>query len=78
MRINMARYRMARVLRFTLLAPDIIEAILGGCKPDGFTLKRLASQIPALWSEQRKKYGLLNLNWCSRSMPKCCILRQVG
>ena len=44
---------MRRLLRFTLLAPDIIVAILGGREPDGFSQNMLVGAIPADWSCQR-------------------------
>lgn len=46
-----------RLLRFTLLAPDIIQAILDGKEPDGFSQNRLVGAIPAGWWEQRTKWG---------------------
>ena len=51
------RYYMARILRLTLLAPDIIEAILSGDEPDGFSLNQLVGEIPNIWTEQRAKFG---------------------
>jgi len=44
---------MARVLRLTLLAPDIIESILDGTEPDGLSLQTLY-QAPVIWEEQRR------------------------
>ena len=32
---------MARILQLTLLAPDIIEAVLAGTEPDGLSLEKL-------------------------------------
>jgi hypothetical protein len=43
-----------RVLRLTLLAPDIIEAILGGRQPAGLQLEALLRRFPVGWWEQRK------------------------
>lgn len=54
--LKMDRHHMARMLRLTLLAPDIIEAILAGKEPDGFSLRQLVSEIPVLWSEQIAYY----------------------
>ncbi len=48
---------MPRLLRFTLLAPDIVEAILDGNEPDGFSQNKLIGTIPADWDEQRRKWG---------------------
>ena len=42
-----------RVLRLTLLAPDIIEAILGGRQPDEVTLAILLRRFPVGWREQQ-------------------------
>ena len=48
---------MNRLLRFTLLAPDIIEAILDGNEPDGFSQNMLVGAISVNWQEQRDKWG---------------------
>ncbi len=42
----------SRVLRLTLLAPDIVEAILDGRQPEGMTLLGLMEPLPAFWGEQ--------------------------
>jgi len=43
---------MARVLRFTLLAPDIVEAILAGKQGAEITLKGLMEPFPLEWRSQ--------------------------
>ena len=43
-----------RVLRLTLLAPDIVEAILGGRQPAGLQLDRLLRGFPVGWQAQRE------------------------
>jgi hypothetical protein len=43
-----------RMLRLTLLAPNIVEAILDGRQPEGLTLPRLMQPFPAVWAEQRR------------------------
>jgi len=43
---------MTRVLRLTLLAPDIVEAILDGRQPEGTTLKTLMRGFPVEWGDQ--------------------------
>jgi len=43
----------SRLLRLTLLAPDIVEAILDGRQPEGMTLPGLMEPFPATWTEQR-------------------------
>jgi hypothetical protein len=42
-----------RVLRLTLLAPDIVEAILGGRQPAGLQLDSLMKRFPVEWEAQR-------------------------
>ncbi|MBM3505898.1 MAG: hypothetical protein FJX65_18810 [Alphaproteobacteria bacterium] len=42
-----------RVLRLTLLTPDIVEEILGGRQPAGLQLDRLMRRFPVGWAEQR-------------------------
>jgi len=46
----------ARMLRLTLLAPEIIEAIMQGDEPDGLSLAKLVNP-PGLWLEQRQHLG---------------------
>jgi hypothetical protein len=43
-----------RVLRLTLLAPDIVEAILGGRQPADVTLAVLMKPFAVEWTEQRR------------------------
>ena len=43
-----------RVLRLTLLAPDIVEAILEGRQPAEVTLAGLMRPFAVAWTEQRK------------------------
>jgi hypothetical protein len=45
-----------RVLRLTLLAPDIVEAILGGRQPARLQLDRLLRRFPVGWREQRATF----------------------
>ena len=48
---------MCRVLRLTLLAPDIVEAILVGREPEGMRLEDILNPFPAAWVEQRTLHG---------------------
>ena len=48
----------ARVLRLTLLAPEIVHAVLTGALPEGIGVEDLRQSMPVLWSEQKK---LLNM-----------------
>ena len=42
----------SRLLRMTLLAPDIVEAILDGRQPAEMTLAGLMEPFPVWWTEQ--------------------------
>ena len=44
----------SRVLRLTLLAPDIVEAILDGRQPEGITLPGLMKLFPVEWASQSR------------------------
>ncbi len=46
-----------RILRLTLLAPDIIMAILEGREPSGLSLGKLMKTLPSDWVEQRTELG---------------------
>jgi hypothetical protein len=50
---NINESYVGRVLRLTLLAPDTIEAILGGRQPAGLQLEDLLRRFPVGWREQR-------------------------
>ena len=43
----------SRLLRLTLLAPDIVKAILDGRQLEGMTLPGLMEPFPVEWGEQR-------------------------
>ena len=44
----------SRILRLTLLTPDIVESILDGRRPPTLTLGRLMKPYPLEWERQRK------------------------
>ena len=48
---------MTRVLRLTLLAPDIVEAILEAKQGPEITLARLLEPFPAGWAKQPHHFG---------------------
>ena len=43
---------MARLLRLSLLSPDIVDAIMAGRQPAGITLAKLTDPFPLDWKEQ--------------------------
>ena len=45
------------LLRLTLLAPDVVEAVLDGRGPTALDLPRLMEPVPADWSEQTTSLG---------------------
>jgi hypothetical protein len=45
------------VLRLTLLAPEIIEAILEGRQPAGMAMAGLLTGFPVVWAEQSNALG---------------------
>jgi hypothetical protein len=51
---KIGRSFVSRLLRLTLLAPDLQEAILEGRQPKGLQLEQLTRAVPAEWDEQRR------------------------
>lgn len=51
--LGINRFHLARLLRLTLLAPDIIEAVVDGREPDGISIERLRRPLPFLWNDQK-------------------------
>lgn len=49
---------LGRVLRLTLLAPDLAESILDGTQPRELQLDKLFKSFPEEWTEQLKTFGL--------------------
>ena len=47
-----------KVLRLTLLAPDIVKLILNNQQPDMMTWRELSQPFPSEWGEQRVRWGL--------------------
>ncbi|MGZ8410373.1 MAG: hypothetical protein ACXWVS_10720, partial [Hyphomicrobium sp.] len=46
-----------RLLRLTLLAPDIQEEILEGRQPKRIQLEELTRALPSVWDEQRERFA---------------------
>jgi hypothetical protein len=51
-REKMAPSYMTRVMRLTLFAPEIVEAILDGTQGPGVTLARVLEPLPSEWDAQ--------------------------
>jgi hypothetical protein len=49
---------LSRILRLTLLAPDIIETILAGRQPSTLQLDDLLKPLPSAWERQRSELGV--------------------
>jgi hypothetical protein len=47
------RSYLGKMLRLTLLAPDLAEAVLDGRLPQDLTLPALRDCLPTVWAEQR-------------------------
>ena len=57
-KIGITRSYMGRLIRLTLLAPDIIQAIVEGREPGGLSVHTLThEEFPDEWNEQRKALG---------------------
>jgi hypothetical protein len=54
---NVTERYVARVLRGSLLAPDLIERILAGRQPVTLTVRQLLDPPPIDWAEQPKHFG---------------------
>lgn len=48
---------MTRVLRLTLLAPDIVEAIMDGKQGSEVTLARVLEAFSGEWTKQRRRFS---------------------
>ena len=57
-REGIATSYMTRILRLTLLAPDIVEAILDGTQGPDVTLARLQEPFPLDWKEQTSRQSV--------------------
>jgi hypothetical protein len=51
------RSYLCRVLRLTLLSPEIVEAIIDGRQPEWATLPALMRAFPANWKKQALNLG---------------------
>ena len=49
-----------RIIRFTLLAPEIIHAVLAGKINKSISTEKLKQSLPTLWEDQKKMF---NIEW---------------
>lgn len=56
----------SRVLRLTLLPPDIVKRILNGQQPAGLQLSMLLKALPTDWVSQRRNFS--KMTWLSASL----------
>ena len=54
---GLSRSFVSRLLRLTLLAPDIVETILEGSQPKGVQLEDLTRAMSSGWEEQRRLFS---------------------
>jgi hypothetical protein len=47
----------SRIIRLTLLAPEVVEKIVDGRQPDMLTLAKLSKPFPVEWKEQTLHLG---------------------
>lgn len=57
--IGLDRSYVARISRLTLLAPDIVEAILMGNEPSGLSFRRIMESLTMVWERQRDGLRML-------------------
>ena len=57
-RFKLDRSFIARSMRLTALASDIVEAVLRGEEPDGLSLRSIRFEVPLGWQEQRDMLGM--------------------
>ena len=56
--LELDRSYVGRILRLTLLAPDIVETLAQGRERNGLSLQELTQRVPVSWDEQRETFGV--------------------
>lgn len=69
---------MTRIMRLTLLAPDIVEAILDGRQRPEVTLPRLLEPVPVEWSHNHQACLLGALDAHTRCTLGCTAWNRLG
>ena len=57
------------LLRLTLLAPEMVEAILDGRQPDGVTLPGLLERVPVGWEERGRLFCDYRAKCIANTLP---------
>lgn len=65
-REGIAASYVSRMLQLTLLAPDIVEAILDGRQGPEVTLAGLSEPLPIEWEQQRERFSVSSANYAGR------------
>ena len=60
--LGLDRSYVSRVMRLTLLAPEIVETIVDGREPSGLSLEKLVKGMPVMWAEQHRCFGFSGLS----------------
>ena len=47
-----------RIIRLTLLSPEIIHAIIAGTLEKDIGIEQLKQAMPLMWDEQKKMFGM--------------------
>lgn len=55
-KLNMDPSQVGRILRLTLLAPDIVEGIILGTIKTDLSVRQLTAKVPVLWDDQRNLF----------------------
>ena len=48
----------SRIIRLTLLSPEIIHAIIAGTLEKDIGIEQLKQAMPLMWDEQKKMFGM--------------------
>lgn len=57
----------SHILRLTLLAPDLVEAVIDGRQPSAMQLQPLVRGVPVEWERQRRLPNVATFYWPLRA-----------
>jgi hypothetical protein len=55
--LGLDRSYVARTLSLTLLAPDVVQAVIAGKERSGLSVARIRNDLPIRWDDQRTEFG---------------------